>query len=232
MTKVFIATPAFDGKTHVPYTLAFSDTVLLLASHNIPVVSRINCSGSLLVAERNRLIKAFLGTDCTHMLMIDSDLGWPAQAVLAMLKHDLDVVSGVYPSRHDKGVFIPCRPCLNEDGSLVIHKEKPVLKMDYIPSGFVLIKRIVLERMVADNSHLYYEPKSKEMKHENGYLLFNTELFEGEFWGEDFVFCRNLRKSGFEIWVDPAIQFNHAGNIGAFQEILAKKKEEEKPVEE
>jgi len=217
--KVFIATPAFDGRVHVQYAVALAETHTLLASHRIDIQVNINSSGSLLVAERNRLNKAFLASDCTHMLCIDSDLGWPAGAVKAMLDHDVDFVAGLYPARGEKNVFM-FRPVYKEDKSIE-KTEKNLLKMNYIPAGFMLIKRHVIERTTAHFSHLYFEPKHKDFKHENGYCLYNTEIVDGEFWGEDYVFSRRVREAGFEILVDPLIEFDHAGTRGALIHALS-----------
>lgn len=226
MTKIFIATPAFDGKTHVQYTISLAETHTLLYQNGVEVKININSSGSLLIAERNRLNKAFLASDCTHMLCIDSDLGWPAHAVLGMLNHDVDFIGGCYPARGEN-VFL-FRPFKKEDGSLIKHSKKDILLMQYIPSGFMLIKRHVIERMNSHFSHLYFEPKNENLKHENGYCLFNTEVLDGEFWGEDYVFCRRAREAGFDIWVDPLIEFDHAGTRGMLASVLTNEKPENK----
>lgn len=226
MKKVFIATPAFDGRVHVQYAVALAETQTLLLSKGIGVQVNINSSGSLLVAERNRLNKAFLASECTHMLCIDSDLGWPSIAVEKMLEHDLDFVAGSYPARGEN-VFL-FRGEKNENGSLVTHPSKQLLKMEYIPAGFMLIKRCVIEKMTQHFAHLYFEPKAENLKHENGYCLFDTEVKDGEFWGEDYVFCRRVREAGFDIWVDPLVQFDHAGTRGMLAEMLTEKPPEVK----
>jgi len=217
MTKLMIATPAYDGKVWPQYAIALSETVLLLAGNQIQTQIHIPTAGSLLVAERNRIIENFMRSDCTHLLCIDADLGWPAQAVLAMIQHDVEFVAGVYPARGEKSFVF--RGKHNEDSSLV-KNGKGLLGMEYIPAGFMLLTRAVFEKMRDKHPHLYYEPKAQEMKHMAGWLFFNTEIYDGEFWGEDYVFCRNARNAGIEIWVDPLIQFNHAGTIGAFIETL------------
>lgn len=224
MTKIFIATPAFDGKVHVQYAVALSETVAYLNSIGIGCQLNINSSGSLLCAERNRLNKAFLASDCTYMLCIDSDLGWPAIAVKALIDHDMDFIGGCYPARGEN-VFL-FRPLRNEDGSIVRHETKLLLKMRNIPAGFMLMKRCVIEKMTEYFSHRYFEPKDASLKQECGTSLFSTELIEGEFWGEDYVFCTRARAVGFDIWVDPLIQFDHAGQRGMLAEILSDKKEE------
>lgn len=228
MIKIFLCTPAFEGKVLIQYALALSDTVLLLASKGIPVMIKLVASGSLLPAERNRLTEAFLQTDCTHMLCIDSDLGWNPQAVLDLIEKDMEFVGGCYPARQGK-MFI-FRPENKEDGSLVVDEEKRIIKMKYIPAGFMLIKRHVIEKMRADNPDLYFCPKHPEAGSSSGYALFHLELRGGEFWGEDYHFCRIARLSGFDIWADPTIQFDHAGVKGALIETLTNDRDKAAPM--
>jgi hypothetical protein len=222
--KVMIATPAYSGKVDIPYALSYAETANLLLTHNIAVQPMITASGSLLVAERNRIVQAFSESDCTHLLCIDGDLGWPAQAVLAMLESKKEFVAGVYPARGGKDTYL-FRPALNEDGTIVA--DRHLLKMQYIPAGFMLIAKSVIEKMQAKFPELYYEPKNKEAANNPmpGYCFFNTEVYEGEFWGEDFVFCRKAREAGVEIWVDPLIQFNHAGTLGMLLDALTPNRE-------
>ena len=215
-----IATPAYSGNLAIPYALSYSNTVMLLAQNNIQAVSHITCSGSLLVAERNNILQKFWDSDCTHLLCIDADLGWSPQAVLEMLKTKKEFIAGCYPARGNVREFL-FRPVKNANGSIVQdEKYKHLLKMDYVPAGFMLIARSVIEKMRNKHPHLYYEPKDKRSLESSGYCFFNTEIYEGEFWGEDYTFCRKAREAGVEIWVDPLIQFNHAGTVGMLQELF------------
>jgi hypothetical protein len=220
MTKVMIATPAYSGNVTIPYALSFAQTVLALQAHGVEVQPMITASGSLLVAERNRLLQAFWESDCTHILCIDADLGWPPQAVLAMLDAKKDFVAGVYPARGAAQEFI-FRPVTDAKGSIVQDTTHPhLLKMNYIPAGFMLISKGTILKMREKHPHLYYEPKDKRNNPEPGFCFFNTEVWEGEFWGEDFVFCRLAREAGVDIWVDPLIQFDHAGTVGMLTQAL------------
>lgn len=222
--KVMIATPAYSGKVDIPYALSLAETMHLLRLHQIEVQPLITASGSLLVAERNRVVQAFWESDCTHLLCIDGDLGWPPQAVLAMLESKKEFVAGVYPARGEKNVFL-FRPVLNEDGTIV--KDKHLLQMQYIPAGFMLIAKSVIGKMRDAHPDLYYEPKAKGANNPMpGFCFFNTEVWEGEFWGEDFVFCRKAREAGVDIWVDPLIQFDHAGTVGMLYEAFTPNREQ------
>lgn len=215
--KVMVATPAYSGKVDIPYAVSYAETVCLLRARGIEVQPCLVQSGSLLVAERNRLVQAFWESDCTHILCIDGDLGWPAQAVLAMLDVKKEFVAGVYPARGAEKTFL-FRPEYREDGA--IETDNHLLKMQYIPAGFMLIARSAIEKMRGAHPDLYYEPKDPRNNPDPGYCFFNTEVWEGEFWGEDFVFCRKAREAGVDIWVDPLIQFNHAGTIGMLLDVM------------
>jgi hypothetical protein len=183
----------------------------------VPLVVK---ASSLLVAERNRILEAFWISDCTHLLCVDSDLGWPGEAVLAMLQANKDFIAGVYPARSmdpNKNEFL-FRPMKNEDDSVIT--DNHLLKMEYVPAGFMLLNRNCVKKMRDFHKNLYYEPKTSHDKVESGYCLFNTEVWQGEFWGEDYVFCRRAREAGIDIWVDPLIQFDHNGKIGMLLETL------------
>lgn len=223
MTKIFLCTPAYDGKVNVQYAIALTETVMLLSAFDIQVQIKINASSSLLVAERNRLTEAFMESDCTHMLCIDSDLGWPAQAVNAMIEKDVEFIAGVYPSRRDNEFTF--RPIFNEDHS-VLTSEKKLLGMMYVPAGFMLIKRSAIEKMREKFPDLYFQPKVEAPAFAKGYCFFNTEVWEGEFWGEDYYFCRKAREAGVNIWVDPFIEFDHNGVRGSLTNVLTNNKDE------
>ena len=221
MTKIFIATPAFDGKVNVSYACSLADTRLYLAANSIECIVRIHVSGSLLVRERNDLVKAFLETDCTHMLCIDSDIAWNAVDVKRMVDMEEPFVAALYPARGPDKCFL-FRGVYGENKRMDI-SEKKLLEMEYIPAGFMMIKRIVFESMILQMPEIYYEPKDESLKHTKGHMFFGIELWEGEFWGEDYVFCRRARQCGFKIWIDPTIVLDHAGVKGSFIECLTEK---------
>lgn len=225
---IFIATPAFDGKVNVQYALSLCDTVLQLKENNIEVTLKITTSGSLLVAERNRLLEMFWLSDATHILFIDSDLGFPSKAIIAMLNQEKEFIGGVYPNRPKPNGLegFMFRPLFNQDGSLV--HEKHLLKVESVPAGFMLLSRSALQKMRNYFPELYYAPKDKRANTESTYCLFNTEVYEGEFWGEDYVFCRRAKEAGIDIWVDPLISFDHGGKVGSLCEILTDKPNMEK----
>lgn len=208
--KIYLATPAYDGKTHIQYTMSMIATVNSLIAQKHEVLLDISSQSTLLIAARNNFIRKFLETDCTHLWMVDSDLGWHPKEFLEFIKNvdKKDILGGIYPSRKEQTfVYNPDwgpNKSFKGDGALI--------KCDYIPSGFVIMKREAVQKMVDYFAHLAYESKSGVG--DKGTLLFNTEVIDGEFWSEDYVFFRRAKEAGLECWIDPRITFDHAGVIG------------------
>lgn len=211
--KVFIATPTYDSRVHVQYMLGVTHTIMDLKSKGVDVYLVPNLASTLLILGRNTLIEAFMKTDATHLMFIDSDLGFNGDSVSTLMSYDKDIVCGVYPSR--KATTFIYRPTASEDGSFVSDKTHPhLIQADMIPAGFMCVKRDVIVKMRERFKHLAYAPKEEGMG-DTGTLLFNTEVVDGEFWSEDYVFSLRAREVGAEIWMDPKIQFDHAGVRGS-----------------
>lgn len=220
--KVFVGTPAYNGMVHVHYAMMLLDMQKILELHGYEVIVRLPVGGSLLVADRNRLVEMFWESNCDYMICLDNDLAFDPRYALRMLdtliSTDKQFIGGVYPSRDGKGFNF--RPVNLEDGRIDQCKDTGLLKMNYIPAGCMIFTREMIAVMREAYPHLYYSPKDPRSDTESAYCFFDTEVWEGEFWGEDYVFCRRIREAGFDIWVDPTIVFNHAGIIGALIEVL------------
>lgn len=220
--KVFISTPAYDRKVDVIYMLSILDTVRLLEMEGFEVHVQLPTQCALLVRSRNDILERFIELDCDYALLVDNDLGWDPEAVLRLIIADKEISGGVYPARDGKGYKFEAYT--EEDGKLIRCPETQLLKMKYIPAGFMLIKKSAIKTMREKYPELYYEPKNMYSEMSKGYCLFNTEVFEGQFWGEDYVFCRRARDAGIDIWVDPLIAFNHDGIEGKMMDILTRDK--------
>jgi hypothetical protein len=215
--KFFIGTPAYDGRVHVQYAMMLMDIDEILKSNGHQVIIRIPTMGSLLVANRNRLVEMFWQSGADWLVCIDSDLSFDAKHILEIVNSGKKVFAGVYPLRDHKSFVF--RPVTDDTGKIDQCPKTGYLKMEYVPAGFMMIHRSVIEKMREMYPQLYYESKV-DNPISKGFAFFDTEIYDGEFWGEDYVFCRRVTAAGFDIWTDPNILFNHAGVIGSFIEAL------------
>jgi hypothetical protein len=90
-------------------------------------------------------------------------------------------------------------------------------KVKYAGMGFVLIRREVLVRMVAQYPELRYQTHNPEPDGQTSirYALFNCLLDAGDgvFLGEDYSFCKRWANMGGEIWADLHSRLTHVGSF-------------------
>ncbi len=146
--------------------------------------------------------KLFGGMDYTHIMWIDSDIVFNAAQFDRLLKHDKDIVSGLYLMqggdeyatvvKEDKEYFL-------KDGRYQFLKpqdiegQKDLFEVDYTGFGFILIKRGVFESV----GYPWFRP----IFHEIGPCY--------DFASEDASICQLFREQGYKIHIDPTIRVGH-----------------------
>jgi hypothetical protein len=133
-------------------------------------------NGEMVARARNRLAKAFLNGPFTHLLFIDSDIGFEPLDVLKMLAANMRAVGGIYALKEyawDRMVGateneLPTAGldyCYNATGRVVEHNgEKAIafralrgcIEVGEIGTGFLLIQRETLELFAAEYPKLSY----------------------------------------------------------------------------
>ena len=92
--------------------------------------------------------------------------------------------------------------------------EKNLAKVKHIATGFMMIKRTVIEKMSkAFPSTKYVDDVNflKPEENEFAYALFDCGVEEGHYFSEDWLFCHRWTKMGGSIWMDVSISLTHTG---------------------
>ena len=102
--KIFVATPMYGGQCHGMYTKSSTDMAKLAEQYGMDLRFFYLFNESLITRARNYLVDEFLRSDCTHLMFIDSDIGFNPQDVLALAAiaepgTDFDIVCGPYPKK-------------------------------------------------------------------------------------------------------------------------------------
>tara|TARA_R110000868_G_C10967024_1_gene769217 strand:- start:4949 stop:7033 length:2085 start_codon:yes stop_codon:yes gene_type:complete len=102
--KLFVGLPLYGGICHGSFMRGMSDLSSLCRQHGIEMMMHILMNESLIPRARNYCCDEFMRSECTHMIFIDSDIGFKANDViglLAMMSDDspYDVVGGAYPKK-------------------------------------------------------------------------------------------------------------------------------------
>ena len=160
---------------------------------------------------RSRIANIFLErAESTHLCYVDSDNVLPPEAFLALAQRNLPIVGAMYFGRrwspeviarnwtddnhHSATVSKQVRELILEHELPVVNRPQyienaPLLKVDVIGFGCMMIKREVLEKLTNECDYIF-----------GGH---------GQDIGEDVSFCAHAQNAGYEIYLDLGVQLGH-----------------------
>jgi hypothetical protein len=190
---------AFPSGENVNVQFMLSTIQLLMFNKTIPIANIANCCSSRIAFNRNTLVDSAKAVNATHILFIDADMIFPANALERLMAHDLDIVGATACKRTD-----------DEDGNDAIgwpmdeqrmQIQNAPIKMRIMGLPFMLIKMSVFEKLPAP---WFAEPPQNMM----------GKLDDPGLMPEDEFFCHNAIKAGFDIWCDISLSMD-IGHRGA-----------------
>jgi predicted O-methyltransferase YrrM len=199
--KVLLATPSYD-KPCAAYTFAITRSREALSAAGIGSAYLLLQGNCHVDDGRNSIVRDFLESDCTDLVFLDADVDWEPEALVKLCQHDLDIVGGVYPYRREGGEDMPVRMMT---GAQMVYG---MLEVEGLPTGFMKIKRSVLERMA------HVAPKFFDKIYETA-LVFDrpTPGPDKTRWGGDVDFCNRFRAMGGKIYADTELRLGHTATI-------------------
>lgn len=192
--KVLIATPAQDTVLSV-----YCRSIVALVGYSIAkglIVANEIAQYSMLPHSRNVLAKRAVDAGFTHVLFIDSDMEFPPDLAVRLVKHHKPIVAINCMARR-RPYYLTAR---SEDGHEIATgpDSSGIEKVARVGTGIMLIHTDVLREM----PHPWFEYRWIEEK-------------QGPV-GEDFVFCDKARASGHEIFIDHDLS-KQVSHVGTFQ---------------
>ena len=216
-SNIFFATPCYGGQITDQYFLSMFRLTQELIKYNINFRITTLRNESLVPRARNILNAMFLeAKECTHLMFIDADIEFEPESVIRMLAMDKDLITGAYPKK-----TLPVDYAINLKFA---DKEKTQVKVDMgaievldASTGFWLMKREVVDRMIEGYPELFYlNDSSIDAKfNQYCYSFFDTihDPDDNRYLSEDNTFCRRWQKIGGSIWLDPNTKLNHVGSF-------------------
>jgi len=206
--KLFIGIPCHDGRLNVKtaFNLAqlMPDAMRLGVAVTLSDIS--NCS--IITLARNSLVNEFLKTDCTELLFIDSDVVATSDDILRLMAQSggKDITAGTYPRRaKDKKFFTD----LYFDENDELEFDGSMMRVKRIGTGFMLIQRHVIEKMAEAHPEWSYKNKPTGERMAD---LFDFDIVDEQYVGEDYLFCDRASEMGFTVHVDVDISLPHIGS--------------------
>lgn len=214
--KIFIGVPCYDEKVISDCMLSIirNKEVLEKAGHSVVVQDMKGCC--YLPTTRNVLVKRFLDTDCDELILVDNDLGFDDDAMLKLVNTGEDVCLGAYPYRNASLGFpikIVDDPAYESPTPLVkMVNDVPLVEITLGPTGLMKISRGVFEAMIAAHPEWKHNTVHGDL-----HSVFDTGhlLDDGNWYGEDVMFCHRWREMGGHIYCLPDITFRHHGIMNA-----------------
>ncbi len=216
--EVFVATPV-----HSDVSIHFTQALIEFQKDCFYKKLKVSfhlVKSSLVTQGRNLSVAGFLESKATHLLFIDSDIYFQGKSIFTMLKADKHIISVPYPLKTlmwDKAfkkmqegrIKTPddIRKALHTYPMKVpnpndIKLDKGIMEVTDSPTGCMLIKREVIEKMIEKYPDKEIVQKTvingEYVNKPNMWNFFDTlhDPKEKTYNGEDFAFCKLWRDLG------------------------------------
>lgn len=225
-----VCTPVREGRFMGNYMMAISSLQKWSTLLGLPVDIQTMMGVTYIEFGRNVLANTFWKSECTHLVFIDSDIGFITNNFFELLLCDKDIVGGMYTRRKinwhavHKAVLEGVPPeCLEYcAGDFPIHtlKDHPVRiesepqKVLTLPTGFFCISRKALE--------LYHKSYPEMVSTPGNPGYYGIQFFRSGTItcddgtkghdSEDNLFCKDMLKLGVNTWVCPWMDLTHYGD--------------------
>nr|WP_314076386.1 hypothetical protein [uncultured Roseococcus sp.] len=213
-TGLMVGVPCYGGMVTAAALRGLLDTQQACQRLDLPMAVATLTNESLIPRGRNALASIFLRSSASHLLFLDSDIGFGADAVLRLLGHGRPLIGGVYRSkRTDRAEWVATFPS-GEDARIRRDAETGAVQAEAVGTGFLLLHREVLEKLAAAHPEGRYQTEAGPAQ-----AFFEAGIDpaaapgEGRYLSEDYLFCARWRALGGEVWCDPAILLEHHGQV-------------------
>lgn len=231
MRKVMICTPMYNSQCTAQYTISMIELMTKLSEYKqvLEVNTLFALNESLIPKTRNLLAHSFLKSDCTHMLFIDSDIGFNAEQIIKLMLSDKDIVCGVYPKKIIKwenvidavqsGVGVRDLPKHSLEYLCIVSNDEEddseYVELERSGTGMMMISRTVFESLSDKVSSFKLESNLQNvftMNEEIREYFFASIDFDTKIYlHEDFNFCKLWKENGGKIYAASWVELNHSG---------------------
>ncbi|WP_424814115.1 hypothetical protein [Roseococcus sp. YIM B11640] len=211
-TGLMVALPCYGGMLSAATLRGLLDTQRACLALGLPLVVATLTNESLVTRGRNRLLGQFLRSDASHLLFVDSDIGFGADGVLRLLGHGLPFIGGLYRSKNGaRADWVAQFPA---SGQVRHDPRTGAVEAEAVGTGFLLLHRSVPERLAEAHPAALYQGEEGPL-----HALFEAGIDpsaapgQGRYLSEDYLFCARWRALGGKVWCDPAVVLEHHGQV-------------------
>lgn len=156
-----------------------------------------NTKGSILSRSRHAIAKAAIEAECSHVLMLDSDMVFPNFTLHQLLKGEKDVIAANCVTK-----TLPANPTARSKGAtpagdhIDSRQQKGIAKAWRVGTGVMLIKTSVFAKIPQPWFPITWNEENED------------------YTGEDWNFCSVCQNAGIPVYIDHDLS-RHIGHIGS-----------------
>lgn len=239
--KLFLATPMYGGQCAGMFARSVADLSALCTHYQIPLQMYFLFNESLITRARNYCVDEFMRSDATHLMFIDSDIGFNPQDVLALMAlaaddSPYDIIAGPYPKKCiswekvkmavDKGFadkdanelekFVGDYVFNPKSGAQTIPIGEPVEVLE-AGTGFMMVRKSTFKKFAEKFPEYSYRPDHIRTEHFDGtreimqYFQAEIDPASKRYLSEDYWFCQKIQEAGLRTWFCPWMKLQHVG---------------------
>lgn len=231
--KILVATPCAHSMVRQEYltsmlaeTFNAPERLANQEKYDIGFYTTAGYSG--LGRDRGVIASYALRNNVDKLFFIDNDMRWKWEDCRKLLDSKRPIIAGVaplkkYPIRLNFTPLPTDSDCFTDDQDSVTpvglevwwekHERAVEIRVTATGTAFMVIDRVVLEKMVErEVAPPFYFNDLQSGKRAVCWDFFQTGVEEGIYLGEDWGFCVQAARIGFETWVNPSVQVDHCGD--------------------
>ena len=181
--------------------LVTEDAMRHAAKHGLSSVLRPRLGESLICRARQNDLVEFMRTNSDLLFSIDDDVVPPVDVLVKLAEADKDIVAGIYRLKLDTPISAVRLPFGGHSWEEVL--QGLLAPAVYVSTGCMMIKRRVIEGMIAKYPELGY---ARNVTGDRGWALYMPFIHDEEYLSEDWAFCQRAIDAGFEVWVHGGVK--------------------------
>lgn len=230
MVKLFLSTPCYGGMCLQKYTESMLGLQVLASREGIELYIDTIENESLVQRARNVAVGRFMQkSDAEYFMFVDADVHFDPASVIRLVRSGHDISVACYPKKFidwdqaadavKKGdqrdmAMLSASLVVNFGASMVQITDgfAPVLDG---PTGFMVIKRSVFERMQEKFPELNCKNDHQNRDFDDYHAAFDCMIdpVNRRYLSEDYAFCRRWQQMDGKIYADTQTVLGHVGNL-------------------
>lgn len=180
--------------SHIP--IQFFDSFIQMDRPDFEYIRDFGGTGQLDIV-RNNIVEKAMSSNCSHLLMMDTDQIYPKHLIPKLLSHNCSVVGALIYRRYPPFDPLMFKGEINSYENITEWDEGELVEVDATGTGCLMF----------DMKIFYDMPKPWFQFREN------PDKEKGGVVGEDIGFCSDLRKRGYKIFVDTSLPCGHLSTM-------------------